>query len=104
MGLMDYAVIEVGGKQYKICKGDTLSLDNFKGEKEGTIVFDKVMLLVRDSKAKIGNPFLSNVSAKGKVLGVTRSSKVKGMKFLAKSRYRKVYGERHNVVKVALDF
>jgi len=99
---MQYAVIEAGGKQYKITPGMELTLDSLK-EEVGTAVDFKVLLYVEDGILKIGTPYVEGISIKGTILGNLKGPKITVSKFLAKSRYRRRTGFRSRLSKVQFD-
>lgn len=100
---MDYAVIEAGGKQYKINKGSVLDVSNLGLNKDDSVTFDKVLLYVSEETVKIGKPYLSGITVTGKVLDTFKGKKIRVSKFKAKSRYRKVYGHRDFLTKVQIE-
>lgn len=91
---MEYAVIRVGGKQYKVSKGDVLEVDRQNAELNGQAVFDDVLLFVSDGKVKVGKPRVSDVKVKALVLEHKKGKKIRIAKFKAKVRYRRVMGFR----------
>ena len=91
---MEYAVIKIGGKQYRVSKGDIVEVDKQKPKTDGTAQLDQVLLLVSGSKVKIGKPKIDNVKVKAKILGEKKGRKIRVAKFKSKVRYRKVIGFR----------
>lgn len=91
---MEYAVIETGGKQYKVKNGMVLEMERINGLKD-SVLFDKVLLYVKDSEVVLGRPYLDNIKITGKLLGEVKGQKIRVARFKAKSRYRKVSGHRH---------
>lgn len=100
---MQYAVIETGGKQYKVKKGDILDIDNLPESKNGTVVFDKALLYVNDSDVKIGKPYLANFKVYAKILANLKGEKIRVARFKAKSKYRKVTGFRAFLTRIQID-
>lgn len=100
---MQYAVIETGGKQYKVKTGDVLQVENLGIEDGKKITLDKVMLLVNDGKAEIGMPYLKDVTVDLKVMGSLKGDKIRVAKFKAKSRYRRVQGHRQQLSEVLVE-
>lgn len=100
--LMEYAVIETGGKQYRVKKGDVLSVEKLSGGKNGEILLDKVLLYVSDSDIKIGNPYLANLKVKAKILANLKGDKIRVVKFRAKSRYRRTTGHRQSILRIEI--
>lgn len=93
---MDFAIIETGGKQYKVAAGDTLLIEKLPGEhKEGdSIIFDSVLLVGSDKDTKIGTPIVSGAKVTATFNGDGKDKKVVVQKFKSKSRYSVKRGHR----------
>lgn len=91
---MEYAVIRIGGKQYRVSKGDVLLVDRLDTEKSGQVVFEDVLLLASDGNVRIGKPMIPGIKIKAKVLEQKKGKKIRIAKFKAKVRYRRVMGFR----------
>lgn len=98
---MEYAVIETGGKQYKVSEGDVVLIDRLSTTDK--ISFDHVLLHVTTSDTKIGKPYLTDVVVTGKVLGEVLGDKVHIRRFTAKSRHRRHIGFRAALSKVQIE-
>jgi len=98
---MEYAIIETGGKQYKVHPGLVLDVDNLNVT-DGSFSFDKVLLHVAGGDIKIGTPFLEGAVVTAKVLGDKKGEKVRVSKFKGKSRYRKTVGFRAKLTSVEI--
>jgi large subunit ribosomal protein L21 len=102
---MEFAIINTGGKQYKVSKGDIVKIEKIKGAfKPGDkIVFDKVML-VDDGKSvtTIGTPFIAKASVEGTLEEIGRNKTVEVVKYKQKSRYYKKNGHRQPWFKVKI--
>ena len=98
---MAFAIVETGGKQYRIAEGDVFSVEKIAGHKAGdTVVFDKVLLIDDGTKTTVGAPYIE-----GKTVEVTLTEEGKGkklwiQKFKAKSRYKRRLGHRQPFAKV----
>lgn len=89
-----YAILEIGGKQYRIEKGMKLLVDHLKTEND-VVEFNSVTLLKKDKEIKIGTPFLENVIVKGRVTNpMVKGEKLIVYKYKAKSNYRRKKGFR----------
>lgn len=101
---MNYAVIQTGGKQYKVEKGSTIIVDKLGDIKTGSdTTFDKVLLIVEEGKVTLGKPFIAGAVVTAKVITDDfKGEKIRVAKFLAKSRYRKVMGHRSRLSKVEI--
>ncbi len=98
-----YAVIETGGKQYRVTPGDTLLVEKLPQKAGETITFDKVLLLVDGTDVALGTPYLVGKNITAKVLSQERGEKIRVSKFKAKVRYRRTTGHRQYLTKVVID-
>lgn len=98
-----YAVIETGGKQYRVQEGDTIFIEKL-GSDEGTEVsFDKVVALGKDEGLEVGAPYVDGVKVSAKVLKNGKGKKIKVFKFKAKKGYRNRKGHRQPYTKVQIE-
>ncbi len=100
---MLYAIVENGGKQYKVVEGSTLELDLLPEEVGKKKTFDKVLLLVEDDKVEVGSPFLTSVSVDATVMEHFKGPKITVFKYRAKQRYRVKTGHRQRYTRVLVD-
>lgn len=98
---MEYAIIQNGGKQYKVHPGLVLEVDNLNLT-DGVFTFDNVLLHVNGDKVEIGMPYISGFSVQAKVLGAKKGEKIHVSKFKAKSKYRKTIGFRASLTSVEI--
>lgn len=97
--MLNYAICEISGKQYRIVPNETLEVD-FLGE-DNKDIEAKVLLLSEDSKLKIGNPYLKE-SLTLKRIENGKGEKIRVSRFHAKANYRKTIGFRSKITKVVL--
>ena len=64
-----YAIIETGGKQYKVNEGDIVFVEKLLNEEGSSVTFDNVVAVSKDGSVSFGNPFVANATVTGKVLG-----------------------------------
>ena len=101
---MPFAIIETGGKQYKIAEGDVFSVEKITGKNEGdTISFDKVLLIDDGKATKVGNPYISGAVVEVTLTEVGKGKKLHIQKFKAKSRYKRKLGHRQPFAKVTVN-
>jgi len=102
---MEFAIIETGGKQYKVAVGDVVKIEKISGaHKEGDkITFDKVLLVDNGSDTTIGTPFIENAKVNATLTEIGRSPKVTVIHYKQKSRYFKKNGHRQPFFKVKID-
>ena len=90
-----YAVIETGGKQYRVEPGTLLEHERIAGINPGSAVtFGKVLLVVTEDGIKVGDPYLAGVSVKGKVKEEGRGDKITVFRYKSKKGYRRTRGHR----------
>ncbi len=102
---MEFAVIETGGKQYTVSKGDSISIEKLSDtQKEGDkVVFDKVVLVDDGKNTSIGTPYIKNATVKATVTKIGRLPKVTVVHYKQKSRYFKKNGHKQPFVEVKID-
>jgi large subunit ribosomal protein L21 len=96
-----YAVIETGGKQYRVTDGQKLTIEKLPNAEGEDIVFDKVLMLSDDAGLKIGTPYL-NVQVRAKVLLQGRGEKVRIVKHRRRKHYHREMGHRQYVTEVQI--
>ncbi len=104
MKLMEFAVIQTGGKQYKVSAGDVLSIEKMKGEyKAGDkLSFDKVLLVANDKDTTVGTPYISEAKVNAEIVEIGRARKILVVKYKQKSRYLRRNGHRQPFFKVKI--
>ena len=94
-----YAVIETGGKQYKVEQGDVFYVEKLAAEADETVTFDKVLALGGDTTV-FGNPTVEGASVTGKVLKQGKAKKVDIFTYKAKKNEKRHLGHRQCFTKV----
>jgi large subunit ribosomal protein L21 len=100
---MVYAIIETGGKQYRVSEGDEVlveKLDIAEGEK---VVFDRVLAVVKKGELVVGTPMVSGAKVTGKVVAQGKGKKILVFKYKAKANYRRRQGHRQPFTKVVIE-
>ncbi len=102
---MEFAVIQTGGKQYTVSKGDTITIEKLSDtQKEGdSVVFDKVLLVDNGKDTTVGTPFIPKASVKGTITKIGRAAKVVVVHYKQKSRYFKKNGHRQPFFEVKIE-
>lgn len=100
----EFAIIETGGKQYRVSEGDILSIEKIKGEFQvgDKIVFENVLMTDDGSASKIGTPYLSGAKVSAELVEEGRAKKISVIRYKAKSRYFKRKGHRQPFMKVKI--
>ncbi len=94
-----YAVIETGGKQYKVATGDAIEVENLPGEIGSEIEFDRVLAIADGEEVKAGQA-TAGAKVKGTILANGREPKVIVFKFKRKKQYRRTQGHRQGFTRV----
>jgi len=88
-----YAIIETGGKQYKVSEGDVITVEKLKAENGDGVTFDKVLIFSDGNTVEAGTPYL-NMTVTGKIVESGKGEKVIVYKYKSKKNYRKKQGHR----------
>ncbi len=97
-----YAVIETGGKQYRVAPGDVIQVETLPGEVGSEIEFERVLAVVNDSNEVVAGPSLGSARVKGTISGHGRGDKVIVFKFKRKKQYKRTIGHRQNFTQVTV--
>src|SRR3989344_2141159 len=102
---MAFAVIQTGGKQYKVSEGDVIVIEKLPGDKKAgeKVSFDTVLLNDSGKDLTIGTPNIAGAKVSGEVVDAGRARKVTVIKYKAKSRYFKKRGHRQPFLKVRIE-
>jgi large subunit ribosomal protein L21 len=88
-----FAVIQTGGKQYRVAEGDRLRVEKLAGDVGAKITFDKV-LLVGGESVKVGTPLVSGAKVSAEIVAQDRAKKIIVFKFRRRKNYRRKQGHR----------
>ena len=99
---MKFAVIETGGKQYKVFPGRKIKIEKIEGEKDVNFVFDKVLLVADGENIQIGTPYIEGAKVEGKVIKQGRDKKKIVFRYHSKTRYRKKKGHRQHFTELEI--
>ncbi|HEX9756667.1 MAG TPA: 50S ribosomal protein L21 [Nitrospiria bacterium] len=91
-----YAIVETGGKQYKMSEGETHRLELLEGNAGDTVDLNKVLLIQTEKNVQIGRPFLENTSVVAEILGQRRGDKVLIFKKKRRKGYQRTQGHRQS--------
>jgi large subunit ribosomal protein L21 len=103
--MSDYAIVEHGGKQYRVSAGDELLVERTQsGLAAGDdLLFENVMLLNRDDKVQVGKPTLKGACVRGQVVGAVRGKKVIVFKKKRRKGFRRTQGHRQDYYRVRIE-
>ena len=97
-----YAIIETGGKQYKVAEGDTLFIEKLPVEAGENVTFDKVLALLDGDKATFGAPVVEGAKVNASVVKNGKGKKIMIFKYNPKKGYRRRQGHRQPYTKVTI--
>ncbi|HLR21740.1 MAG TPA: 50S ribosomal protein L21 [Tissierellaceae bacterium] len=98
-----YAVVETGGKQYRVQEGDVLFVEKLDVEEGSTVDFDKVLVLSNDDGLTVGKPLVEGAKVEGSVLEHGKNKKVIVFKYRAKKNYKRKQGHRQPYTKIKIE-
>ena len=94
-----YAIIEEGGRQYRVTGGDTILIDRELGD-EKSITFDRVLLVGGEGQPRIGTPLVSGATVTADVVGPVKGPKIESVKYKRRKGYHKKIGHRQPYLSV----
>lgn len=99
-----YAIIETGGKQYRVQRGDIIDIERrpVDGKKVQTVSFDRVLLVSGEGGTKLGAPVLDKARVSGVVVDEVRGPKIRVFKMKRRKGYRRTQGHRQNLLRVRI--
>lgn len=98
-----YAVIETGGKQYKVSEGDTLFIEKLDAAEGDTVTFDKVLAVADGDNVSFGAPTVDGVTVTANVVKNGKAKKIYVFKMKRKKNYRRKKGHRQPFTKVVIE-
>ena len=98
-----YAIIETGGKQYRVTEGDVVTVEKLTAKAGETVEFDRVLTVVKDGDVVIGRPLVDGAKVVAKVVDHGKGKKILVFKYKAKSNYRRRQGHRQPFTKVIIE-
>ena len=98
-----YAVIESGGKQYRVSPGDVVDVERVAAGDDGKVRFDRVLLVSGDGGVEIGNPALQGAFVNASLVGEVRGPKIRVFKMKKRKQYRRTIGHRQDLCRVRIE-
>lgn len=95
-----YAVVETGGKQYKVTKNDIILVEKLKAKKGSDIKISKILLAKEGNALHVGSPYLKGCAVVCEVLGPVRGDKVTAYKYKKRKSEKKKIGHRQHLTKL----
>ena len=97
-----YAVIETGGKQYKVQEGDTVFVEKINTEEGEKIDFSKVLLISKEDDLVVGKPYVEGAKVEATVLEQGKAKKIVVFKYKSKKNYKRKQGHRQPYTKLKI--
>jgi large subunit ribosomal protein L21 len=95
-----YAVIETGGKQYRVTPGQTIEVDTISGDVGADVEFDRVLAISNEANELVLGDALRTARVRGKIAAHGRGDKILVFKFKRKKQYKRTIGHRQNYTRV----
>ncbi|MEX2599671.1 MAG: 50S ribosomal protein L21 [Dehalococcoidia bacterium] len=99
---MNYAIIETGGKQYRVQPGDSITVEKIEAEAGSTVELDKVLLVAQDAGVTVGQPTVEGAKVVAEVADQARGDKLIIFKYKSKVRYSVKTGHRQSLTKLTI--
>ena len=97
-----YAIVETGGKQYKVAEGDVLFIEKLVAEDGAEVTFDKVLLVSKENGVVVGSPVVAGATVTANVLKHGKAKKIIVFKYKSKKNYRRKAGHRQPYTQVQI--
>lgn len=97
------AVVETGGKQYKVKENDVIEVERIDSPEGATITLDKVLFIDSGSEHFMGSPFLPGAKVIARVLKHTKGEKIRVFKYRPKKNYRRRKGHRQMITQLLIE-
>jgi large subunit ribosomal protein L21 len=97
-----YAVIQNGGKQYRVAPGDVIRVEKLEAAEGQTVDLNPVLMVNDDQGARVGNPVLAGASVTATVKSHGRADKIKVFKMRRRKHYRKTTGHRQDYTELEI--
>ena len=98
-----YAIIETGGKQYRVEQGDVVFIEKLDVNTDDVVTFDKVIVIGDEGKTKIGAPYIKGATVTAKVLKNSKAKKITVFTYKPKKDSKRKIGHRQPYTKVQID-
>jgi large subunit ribosomal protein L21 len=98
-----YAIVETGGKQYQVQRGQIIDVERLPAEVGETVELDHVLLVADEGEVRVGQPTVEGAAVQATVLRQDKGRKILVLKFKAKERYRRKAGHRQSFTRLRID-
>jgi len=97
-----YAIVQTGGKQYRVAPGETIDVERLPAEEGSTVELDQVLLVADGENVKVGTPIVKGAKVVAEVVGQGKGEKAIVFKYKPKVRYRRMRGHRQLHTRLAI--
>lgn len=98
-----YAIIETGGKQYRVAQGDTIRVEKLAHAEGEVVELDRILALSKDGQLSVGKPYVEGAKVTATVLQNGKADKIIVFKYKPKKNYRKKQGHRQPFTELQID-
>lgn len=98
-----YAIIETGGKQYRVSEGDVVFIEKLEVNENDAIAFDKVIAVSDDNGMKLGNPYVADATVNATVVKNGKAKKITVFTYKPKKGYSRKLGHRQPYTQVRIE-
>jgi large subunit ribosomal protein L21 len=98
-----YAVINTGGKQYKVQQGETLRIEKIVGDVGSKVTFDKVLMVADGESIRVGQPVIEQAAVQASIVEQDKAKKILVFKYKRRKRYRRKQGHRQPYTAIRID-
>lgn len=101
--MASYAIVETGGKQYKVAEGDHISVEKLDATQGDEVRLDRVLLVNKGGDVQVGTPTVEGAAVVAKVQRQDRDRKIVVFKYKPKKRYRRKSGHRQAITRLVIE-
>jgi large subunit ribosomal protein L21 len=98
-----YAVVNTGGKQYKVQTGETLRIEKIPGEVGSRVTFDRVLMVADGENVRVGQPLVEKAAVLASIVEQDKAKKIIVFKYKRRKRYRRKQGHRQPYTAIRID-
>ena len=98
-----YAIMETGGKQYRVQEGDVVFIEKIEGEADSKVAFDKIVLVADDNGAKVGAPYVDGATVEATLLKNGKGKKITVLTYKPKKSEKRKMGHRQPYTQVRIE-
>lgn len=99
---MDYAIVETGGKQYRVFEGAVLDVERLPGEPGEAIELDRVLLIRKGDRLWTGQPYLAEARVRAEIVDQFRDRKILVFKKKRRKNYKRLRGHRQDLTRIRI--